>query len=128
MAKRVRDGRDAVRFLSAALLISASTARVAMGANGATQSVNPGSAWCGVVNAAAPGDTIVFAAGIYTGTCSITASGSLAAPITLRSQTVSAADRAVLGYSGTSSNIIDVYGSYLVFRWLTLARRRPAPA
>lgn len=125
MAKRVQDGRDAVRFLSAALLISAPAALVAMSADGATQSVNPGSAWCGVVNAAAPGDTIVFAAGIYTGTCSITASGSLAAPITLRSQTASAADRAVLAYPGTSSNIIDVYGSYLVFRWLTFGPTAP---
>ncbi len=114
-----------VRFLSAALLISAPAALVAMSADGATQSVNPGSAWCGVVNAAAPGDTIVFAAGIYTGTCSITASGSLAAPITLRSQTASAADRAVLAYPGTSSNIIDVYGSYLVFRWLTFGPTAP---
>ena len=86
---------------------------------GTTTVVNPASAWCSLVNAAAPGDTIVFAAGTYTGTCSISASGSADAPITLRSLSPAPADRAVFAYPGTSSNIIDVYGSYLVFRWLS---------
>lgn len=88
-------------------------------AAGTTTVVTPASAWCSVVNAAKPGDTIVFSAGSYTGTCSISVSGSASAPITLRSQSAAAVDRAVMAYAGASSNILDVYGSYLVFRWLT---------
>ncbi|HYK40838.1 MAG TPA: IPT/TIG domain-containing protein [Thermoanaerobaculia bacterium] len=85
----------------------------------ATHFVAPGSAWCGVVNAAAPGDTVLFAAGSYPQTCAVTASGTAGAPITLRSQSGAPADRAFFTYAGASSNIVDVYGSYLVFRWLT---------
>ena len=38
--------------------------------------VHPGDAWCSVVNAAAPGDTILFSAGSFTDTCSISVSGT----------------------------------------------------
>src|SRR5215472_1950226 len=88
-------------------------------ATATTYLVHPGDAWCGVVNAAAAGDTIVFAAGSYPDTCSISVSGASGAPITLRSQTGAPADRAVLAYAGTTSNILDVYGSHLTIRWLT---------
>ncbi|MEO8191870.1 MAG: FG-GAP-like repeat-containing protein [Acidobacteriota bacterium] len=81
--------------------------------------VTPASAWCGVVNSAGPGDTILFAAGSYPGTCAVTVSGAAGAPVTLRSQSSAPADRAVLAYAGSANNIIDVYGSFLVFRWLT---------
>jgi hypothetical protein len=114
-----REGYETVRLRSALLLLSAIAGVLPARALGTTTVVNPGSAWCSVVNAAAPGDTIVFAAGTYTGTCSISASGSAAAPVTLRSLSAAPADRAVFAYPGTSSNIIDVYGSHLVFRWLS---------
>ena len=106
-------------LFSAAVLVSAIASPASASASRKTSVVNPGDAWCSVVNAAAPGDTIVFGAGSYPDTCSISASGTAVNPITLRSQSSAPADRAVLAYSGTSSNIIDVYGSYLVFRWLT---------
>jgi IPT/TIG domain/Right handed beta helix region len=102
-----------------AILVFLAASLAAGMAMGGTIVVNTSSAWCGAVNAAAPGDTIVFSAGSYTGTCSITASGASGSPITLRSLSSAPADRAVLAYSGTSSNIFDVYGSYLVFRWLS---------
>src|SRR5215470_8922862 len=73
--------------------------------------VHPGDAWCGLVNGASAGDTILFSAGTYTDTCSITSSGTALAPITLRSATAAPADRAFLAYAGSSSNILDVYGS-----------------
>ena len=109
----------AVRRPSRVLLVLAMSGLAAASASGITYGVNPASAWCSVVNAAAPGDTIVFAAGTYSDTCSVAVSGTAAAPITLRSQTSAPADRAVLAYPGSSNNIIDVYGSFLVFRWLT---------
>jgi hypothetical protein len=102
-----------------AILVFALAVLAAASAGGTTFVVNTSSAWCGVVNAASPGDTIVFSAGSYSGTCSITASGASGSPITLRSPTSAPADRAVMAYSGTSSNIFDVNGSYVVFRWLT---------
>ncbi len=106
-------------FLSSVVLVSVIASPASASASRKTSVVNPGDAWCSVVNAAAPGDTIVFGAGSYPDTCSISVSGTTLAPITLRSQSSAPSDRAVLAYSGTSSNIIDVYGSYLVFRWLT---------
>ncbi len=105
--------------LSALWLVLAISGLAAASAPGNTYVVTPVSAWCGVVNAAAPGDTILFSAGTYPGTCSVSVSGTAADPITLRSQSAAPADRAVLAYSGVSNNIIDVYGSFLVFRWLT---------
>lgn len=108
-----------MRLLSTVLLVSAVSSLVAASASGNTFVVNPGDVWCNVVNAAAPGDTIIFTAGTYPNTCSIAVSGAPGAPITLRSQSPNPADRAVLAYPGASNNIIDVYGSYLVFRWLT---------
>jgi hypothetical protein len=114
-----------VKLRSIALFVSAIGTFVPWIALADNFVVNPSSAWCAVVNAAAPGDTIVFSAGSYTGTCSISASGASGFPITLRSQTSAPADRAVLAYPGTSSNIIDVYGSYLVFRWLTFGPTAP---
>ncbi len=108
-----------MKLLSSALVVSAIAGLVPAAVHGTTYVVNPSSAWCNVVNAAAPADTIVFSAGTYLGTCSLTVSGSSGASITLRSQSAALSDRAVLAYPGTSNNIIDVYGSYLVIRWLT---------
>jgi len=110
--------REAVRFWAA--VVAAAVSSLAAGtAHGNTFLVHPGDPWCTVVNAAAPGDTILFGAGTYPDTCSIVASGMSGARITLRSQTAAPADRAFLAYAGTSSNIIDVYGSYITIRWLT---------
>jgi len=105
--------------LSTVLLLCAVSGLFVGSAGGNTFVVNPGDPWCSVVNAAAPGDTIIFAAGTYSDTCSIVASGTTGARITLRSQSSAPADRAVLAYAGTSSNIIDVYGSYITVRWLS---------
>jgi hypothetical protein len=107
-----------VRLRRGSLFLAAALSVAAMG-SASTIVVNPGSSWCASVNAAAAGDTIVFSAGSYPQTCSITVSGTAALPITLRSATGAPADRAVLSYAGASSNIFDVYGSNLVFRWLS---------
>ena len=107
-----------MRLRAGTLFFSAALSVAAMG-SGSTIVVNPGSSWCASVNAAAPGDTIVFSAGSYPQTCSVAVSGTPAAPITLRSATSDAADRALLSYAGSSSNIFDVYGSNLIFRWLS---------
>src|SRR5712692_9704077 len=118
------EGRRAVR-LSTVLLAAAVSSLTAASAGGNTFVVHPGDPWCNVVNAAAPGDTIIFAAGTYTDTCSISVSGTSGARITLRSQTAAPTDRAYLTYAGTSNNIIDVYGSYLTVRWLTFGPTAP---
>jgi hypothetical protein len=76
--------------------------------------------WCGTINGAAPGTTFVLAPGSYSDSCHITASGTATAPITIRSQGSSTGSRALLVYNGTTSNIIDLGGSYIAVRWLTL--------
>jgi len=76
--------------------------------------------WCNSINAAAPGTTFVLAPGSYTDSCHITASGTAAAPIAIRSQGQATASRANLVYNGSTSNIIDLGGSYIALRWLTL--------
>ena len=114
-----------MRLRARSLLLFALGALGAASCEAATHLVAPGSAWCGVVNAAGPGDTVLFSAGSYPQTCAVTASGTAGAPITLRSQSGAPADRAFFTYAGTSSNIVDVYGSYLVFRWLTFGPTAP---
>jgi len=79
--------------------------------------VSPSDPWCSIVNAALPGQTILFAAGSYPTTCSISVSGTAGSPITLRSASAAPSDQAVFSYSGTTSNILDVSGSYLQIRW-----------
>jgi parallel beta-helix repeat protein len=76
--------------------------------------------WCGTINGAAPGTTFVLAPGSYTDSCHITASGTATAPITIRSQGSATASHANLVYNGTTSNLIDLGGSYIAIRWLTL--------
>jgi parallel beta-helix repeat protein len=76
--------------------------------------------WCDSINAAAPGTTFVLAAASYTDSCYITASGTAAAPITIRSQDSTASSQAMLVYNGTTSNIIDLGGAYIALRWLSL--------
>jgi Bacterial Ig domain/Right handed beta helix region/Purple acid Phosphatase, N-terminal domain len=76
--------------------------------------------WCNTINGAAPGTTFVLAPGSYTDSCHITASGTAAAPITIRSQGSATASRANLVYNGTNSNLVDLGGSYIAMRWLTL--------
>jgi parallel beta-helix repeat protein len=76
--------------------------------------------WCGTINGAAPGTTFVLAPGAYTDSCHITASGTASAPITIRSQGSAAASRANLVYNGTNSNLVDLGGSFIALRWLTL--------
>jgi parallel beta-helix repeat protein len=76
--------------------------------------------WCGTINGGAPGTTFVLAPGSYTDSCHVTASGTAAAPITIRSQGSTAGSQALLVYNGTVSNIIDLGGSYIALRWLSL--------
>jgi hypothetical protein len=81
--------------------------------------LTPGN-WCSTINGAAPGTTFVLAPGSYTDSCHITASGTATAPLTIRSQGSATASRANLVYSGTVSNLVDLGGSFIALRWLTL--------
>jgi hypothetical protein len=76
--------------------------------------------WCDTINGAAPGTTFVLATASYTDSCHITASGTAAAPITIRSQGSTAGSQAMLVYNGTTSNIIDLSGAFIAIRWLSL--------
>jgi len=60
-----------------------------------------------------------MAAGTYTSPCPIRNSGTSTSPIVIRSAGPQEASRAVLAYRGNTSNVVDVYGAYLEFEWLT---------
>ena len=84
----------------------------------ATTQVTPGEDWCRVVDRASPGDEIVLDPGEHAGPCVISVSGTPTAPVVIRG------DGASILYNGTSSNVIDVYGSHLEFRSLRFAATR----
>ncbi len=78
--------------------------------------VTPDLPWCSIVNQAQPGSEIVFAPGAYSEPCSIRASGTAAAGIVIRSENDSSNARARLTYAGATSNVLQVFGSYLTIR------------
>lgn len=80
-----------------------------------TLTFQPGEDWCSAVQAAHPGDTVVLAAGAHAGPCVLSAGGSEGAPVTLRGEPAGAA---VLVYSGSSSNVLDVTASHIVIEGL----------
>jgi hypothetical protein len=85
--------------------------------------VGPSNNWCKEINAVAPGTTVVMAAGLYTTPCAIRSSGTAASPIVIRSANPQP-NGAVLAYPGTTSNVLDVYGDYLEFEWLTFTNMK----
>jgi hypothetical protein len=87
--------------------------------SGTVVRVGPTNNWCGTINGVAPGTTVILAAGNYTSPCWISASGTASAPITIRSESSAQAQRAVFAYIGTTSNVTDLAGSYLVLQWLS---------
>jgi hypothetical protein len=105
--------------ISASTATSSSIAVTILNNSSTVVNLTPGN-WCGSINGAAPGTTFVLAPGSYTDSCHITASGTASAPITIRSQGSATASRANLVYNGTNSNLVDLGGSYIVMRWLTL--------
>ena len=109
MAKDVASNSATSSAVSVTILNNSSTAVNLTPAN-----------WCGAINGAAPGTTFILAPGSYTDSCHITASGTAAAPITIRSQSSATASHANLVYNGTASNTIDLGGSYIAIRWLTI--------
>jgi hypothetical protein len=72
-----------------------------------TREVTPADAWCSVVNAARPGDQIVFTPGTYTTPCVVTVSGTAAEPIVLRG-VESGGRRATFQYPGTTHNVLEL--------------------
>lgn len=70
--------------------------------------VTPRDNWCALVNAAAPGDEIVFAAGDYTSPCWISARGASSAWVTMRSESTTDGSRARFVYAGSTSNILEI--------------------
>lgn len=89
----------------------------------ATTVVAPGEDWCDVVNAAAPGDTVVLQAGEHAGPCTITTSGTDGAPVSLRGE--DPADPPQIVYTGASSNVIDVLADHVSITGLAFGPTRP---
>lgn len=94
-----------MRSLALALLLVAGSASVA---RADVHDVGPADDWCATINAAAPGDEVALAGGTYDRPCSIRASGSAVAPIVVRSASEAPGMRAVLAYTGTTSNVLDL--------------------
>jgi hypothetical protein len=94
--------------LSTAALVAANNALAA------SRRVTPSDNWCSIVNNSVPGDEIIFAPGNYPNTCWITVSGTASNPILIRSE--SETNRATFNYSGSSSNILEIRGSYITIR------------
>ncbi len=75
-----------------------------------------------MINAAQPGDELVFAPGNYPQTCFIRSRGSAQAKILIRSQSEVDAQRATFTYSGSSSNVLDLDGAaYVTLRGFAFA-------
>lgn len=83
-------------------------------ATGSTVTVSPADNWCALINAAQPGDELVFAPGSYPQTCFIRSRGTALAKILIRSQSEVDGQRATFTYSGTSSNVLDLDGAAFV--------------
>jgi hypothetical protein len=98
---------------------SASVSVTVLNNSGTVVRVGPTDSWCSTINGAAPGTTIILLAGNYSSPCRINASGTASAPITVRSESSSASQRAVMTYGGNTSNVIDISGSFLVLQWLS---------
>ncbi len=97
---------------------SAAASVTVLNNSGTIVQVGPADNWCASINSVAPGTTVILTAGSYTSPCRVAASGTASAPITVRSESSAASKRAQMTYNGTTSNVIDVSGSFLVFRWL----------
>ncbi|MEE8409264.1 MAG: right-handed parallel beta-helix repeat-containing protein [Myxococcota bacterium] len=93
-----------------------------------TTAVGPGDTWCSTINAAVAGDEIILLAGTYTRPCAISAVGSAAEPILVRSEGQTSGTRAVMAYAGSTSNVIDFVGSarYVILRGLAFQPTQPA--
>ena len=70
--------------------------------------------WCAIVNSVRPGAEVVFAAGDYAQPCSIRVSGVSGTNILIRSE--SEDQRARFTYAEATSNVIQVFGSYVTIR------------
>jgi hypothetical protein len=82
-----------------------------------TTTVDAADDWCGIVNAAVPGEEVVFGPGNYSDPCSITAVGTAAAPIVIRSFSEESSQRATFTYSGPSVNVLELRdAAFLVIR------------
>jgi len=77
--------------------------------------VTPAQSWCSIVNQAQPGTEIAFAPGDYVEPCSIRVSGTAVAAIIIRSEDNRNA-RARFSYPGATSNVLEVFGSYLTIQ------------
>jgi hypothetical protein len=97
-----------------------------MHATGNTIPVSPADNWCALINAAQPGDDLVFAPGNYPQTCFIRARGTALAKILIRSQSEAAGQRATFIYPGASSNVLDLDGAaFVTLRGFAFAATQP---
>jgi hypothetical protein len=88
--------------------------------------VGPTDSWCGIVNAAKPGDEIAFTPGVYTGTCYITAKGHSSGPIVMRSREDASGNRATFQYTGTTTNVLELHdAAYVSIKGFRFAGTQP---
>ncbi len=85
--------------------------------------IPPGDPWCDVLNAAAPGDTVILQSGDHAGPCAITNGGTEGAPVTVRGGDPAAPPQIV--YAGANSNILDIVADYVTIAGLALGPSRP---
>ncbi len=88
-----------------------------------THDLQPGDDWCAVAAAAAPGDALRLAPGVYAGPCALTAAGAPGAPITIAGADPN--DPAVIAYDGSASNVVDILASHWVLRSLAFGPTQP---
>jgi hypothetical protein len=112
-----------VHDVTGTLTTSASTVVTVHNDSQTVVQLGPSNNWCKQINSVAPGTTVVLAAGKYTSPCAIRSSGTEALPIVIRSVNPQP-NGAVLAYTGTTSNVLDVYGEYLEFEWLTFTNTK----
>lgn len=94
---------------------------------GRSLTVGPSADWCRTINTASPGEEIVFLPGSYTDPCWISARGTAANWITLRSQSEEEGQRATFAYSGSTANVLELRGAgYLILRGFAFAPTQDA--
>jgi hypothetical protein len=94
---------------------------------GRSITVDPSVDWCNTINTASLGDEIVFQPGSYTTPCWITARGTAASWITVRSQSEVDGQRATFAYPGSTANVLELRNAaYVILRGFAFAPTQDA--
>ncbi len=100
---------------------------IASGVSAETRTVGPEDDWRGVINRAEPGDEIVLLPGRYTEPLTVRVSGTADAPVIIRGSSMEEGSRSTLGYTGTTSNVVDIADgtAFVVLRGLHCDAQKP---